>query len=206
MDANPQLPSPGLANPQLPSPRLQPSSRWAPTRSMGATLAVLGAMALALRAADAFPGWVVGIPAGVRQCGSLEQAAARTALPIERTSTLASAGYRVATDGIRITTKPLRAVAVAMQRGAGVPNVLTLFHSQGGPIPQTLRAPLHAFHEISVPLQPGCTAILKAEVLPDGSVWQDLEWQMGPDHFVLRFQGRTVELLGLARGLAKDWR
>jgi hypothetical protein len=187
------------------NPQLQRSSRWAPARAIVVTLAVLGTMALALRTADAFPRWMAGIPAGVRLCNSLEQAAARTALPLDRMSTTAFADYQVAADGIRVTTTPLRAAAVAMRRPGGDHIVLTLFRSHGGEIPQNLRKPLPAFHEIAVQLQPGCAATLKAEALPDGSVWQDLEWQMGPDRLALRFNGRTVELLGLARHLVKDW-
>jgi hypothetical protein len=94
------------------------------------------------------------------------------------------------------------AVALAMQADDGK-SQLTLMRSRGGGIPATLRPPLPSFHEIAVPLGPGLSASLKAERQADGSVWQDLEWSDGAVTTALRFNGRTVELLRLARQLAR---
>ena len=89
-------------------------------------------------------------------------------------------------------------------RGGDGRSQLTLFRSRGGDIPSTLRTPLPSFHEIAVPLGPGLSASLKAQRQADGSVWQDLEWSDGGVTTALRFKGRTVELLRLARQLAQD--
>jgi hypothetical protein len=65
---------------------------------------------------------------------------------------------------------------------------------------------LPSFHEITVPIQPGRTGSLKAERQSDGSVWQDLEWSDDTGTTALRWSGRTVELLRLARRLVEDRR
>jgi hypothetical protein len=111
-------------------------------------------------------------------------------------------GYALTASGIRATARPIPAIAIAMQDGEGK-NQLTLFRSRGAAIPSTLRLPLPSFHEIAVPLGPGLSASLKAERQTDGSVWQDLEWSNGAMTTALRFNGRTVEMLRLARRLAE---
>jgi hypothetical protein len=168
------------------------------------TLAVLVGAALALRAGDAIPGWIAGVPRGVSVCASMDEAEARSGLGLGNVRG-ALAGYVFTAGGIRATARPFPAIAIAMQGREGL-HPLTLFQSRGGDIPATLRAPLPSFHEIAVPLLPGLSASLKAGRQTDGSVWQDLEWADGTNHTALRFNGRTVELLRLARQLAEDAR
>jgi hypothetical protein len=164
---------------------------------------VLGGTALALRAADAIPGWLAGVPPGVRLCASLDEAEARTGLRLDHARAL-FADYELLADGIRVTAKPEPAVALAMRWRQDRRIHLTLFHGRGKEIPVALRTPLPSFHEIAVPLEKGRSASLKAEAMPDGSVWQDIEWAVGSDATALRFNGRTVELLRLVKQILED--
>ena len=169
-------------------------------RAIWRTLAVLAGVALALRAGDAIPGWISAAPRGVHLCVSMSEAEARTGLRLDKVGE-SLAGY-TARD-IRATARPIPAVAMAMQ-GGDDKSQLTLFRGRGGDIPTTLRPPQPSFHEIMVPLGPGLSASLKAERHADGSVWQDLEWSDGTLRTALRFNGRTVELLRLAKQLAQN--
>jgi hypothetical protein len=178
-----------------------PKNAW---RTGFATLAALAGMALALRAGDAMSGWIAGVPRGVHVCASLQEAETRTGLQLGAVRR-ALGGYAVAANGIRATARPIQALAISMRGGEGA-NQLTLFQSRGGAIPLSLRAPLPSFHEITVPIQPGRTGSLKAERQSDGSVWQDLEWSDDTGTTALRWSGRTVELLRLARRLVEDRR
>ncbi len=164
------------------------------------TLAVLAGMALALRAGDAMSGWIAGVPRGVHLCANVEEAEARTGRHLGAIRRVLG-GYAIATDGIRATARPVPALAIAMQDREG--NQLTLFRSRGGAIPTSLRPSLPSFHEIAVPIQAGRTGSLKAERQSDGSVWQDLEWSDDSGRTALRWNGRTVELLRVARQLAQ---
>ena len=165
------------------------------------TLAVLAGAALALRAGDAIPGWISDLPRGVHLCASVDEAEARTGLRLGKLHE-GLPGHALIAGGIRTTARPVPAVALAMLAGDGK-SQLTLLRSRGGAIPATLRPPLPSFHQIAVPLGPGLSASLKAERQADGSVWQDLEWSDGTITTALRFNGRTVELLRLARQLAQ---
>jgi len=165
-------------------------------------MAVLASVALALRAGDAIPGWISDLPRGVHLCASVDEAEARTGLHLGKLHQ-GLAGHALMAGGIRASARPVPAVAVTMQAGDGK-SQLTLFRSRGGAIPATLRPPRTSFHEITVPLGPGRSASLKAERQADGSVWQDLEWSEGTTNTALRFNGRTVELLRLARQLAES--
>lgn len=163
---------------------------------------MLAGVALALRAGDAIPGWISGVPRGVHLCASVDEAEARTGLHAGAIHA-GLAGHPLIAGGIRATARPIPAVAVAMEGGDGR-SQLTFFRSRGSNIPSTLRKPLPSFHEIAVPLGPGFFASLKAERQDDGSVWQDLEWSRDAITTALRFSGRTVELLRLARQLIED--
>jgi hypothetical protein len=110
---------------------------------------------------------------------------------------------RVEAGGIRRTNPP--AVAVDLRHGEDKKTQLVFFRSSGA-IPTTLRPPLPAFHAIEVPLAPGRSASLRAASLRDGSVCQDLEWSEGNGRAALRFAGRTVDLLRLARQMIEDTR
>lgn len=168
-------------------------------------LAALGATALALRTADAIPGWITSVPSGVRLCASLDEAEARTALRLAPIHDLFSE-YEPLADGIRVTSRPEPGVAVAMRWRQDSHIHLSLFLSRHGGIPTALRVPLPSFHEIAIPIEKGRSASLKAEALPDGSVWQDIEWANGSGSAALRSNGRTVELLRLARRMVEDAR
>jgi hypothetical protein len=180
--------------------RTRLDGKMAKGRAGWTTLAVLAGMAIVLRAGDAIPGWISGVPRGVHVCASVDEAEARTGLHLGKIRE-GLPGYTLTASGIRAAARPIPAVAVAMQGREGK---LTLLRSRGGEIPATLRAPLPSFHEIVVSLVPGLAASLKAEKLSDGSVWQDLEWKDDTGSTALRFNGRTVELLRVARQLAKD--
>jgi hypothetical protein len=162
---------------------------------------VLAGVALALRAGDALPGWISSVPRGVHLCASVDEAQARTGLDLDKVRD-GLGSYAFAASSIRTTARPIPALAITMPGGEGK-NQLTLFRSRGSAIPPTLRPPLPSFHEIVVPIKPGLSASLKAEKQHDGSVWQDLEWRDGIDTIALRFNGRTVELLRLAKQLAE---
>ena len=166
------------------------------------TLAVLAVVTLALRVGDAIPGWISSVPRGVHLCASVDEAETRTGLHASSVHA-GLAGHALIAGGIRTTSRPIPAVAVAMQGDDGK-SQLTFFRSHGSTIPSTLRKPLPSFHEIAVPLGPGLFASLKAERQDDGSVWQDLEWSKDAITTALRFNGRTVELLRLARQLIED--
>jgi hypothetical protein len=162
------------------------------------TLVVLAGVALALRAADAIPGWISGIPRGVHLCATLAEAEARTGLRLGKIGVTGRGVGR-----IRATASPVAAVAVVL-RSDDDQSQLTFFRSRGGSIPTALRSPQSSFHEIAVPLKPGLSASLKAERQADGSVWQDLEWSESAVTTALRWNGRTVELLRLARQLVEE--
>jgi hypothetical protein len=162
------------------------------------TLVVLAGAALALRATDAIPGWISGVPRGVHLCKDVREAEARTGLRLDRIGRTGRTAR-----SLRTTSTPIPAVAVVLQ-GGDDKSQLVLFRSRGGSIPTTLRPPQPSFHEIAVSLRPGLSASLKAERQADGAVWQDLEWTEGAITTALRFDGRTVELLRLARQLIED--
>ena len=155
-------------------------------------------------------GWIAGVPRGVHLCANLEEAETRTGLQLGA-ARRALGGYAVAANGIRATTRPVPALAIAMQDRGGA-SEFTFFRSRGATIPTSLRPALPLFHEIAVPIQAGRTGSLKAERQSDGSVWQDLEWSDDSGRTALRWNGRTVELLRVARQLAQltqpteDWR
>jgi len=183
------------ARPRLDSKTAKNGAGWT-------TLAVLAGMAIVLRAGDAIPGWISGVPRGVHICASVEEAERRTGVLLGNVRKDLT-DYPFIADGIRATARPIPAVAIAMQGGEGK---LTFLRSHGGEIPVALHPPLPSFHEIAVPLGPGLSASLKAERQSDGSVWQDLEWADSTGRTALRFNGRTVELLRVARQLAEDER
>jgi hypothetical protein len=168
-------------------------------RAGWATLFSLFAVALALRAADALSGRLTGVPKGVHACRSLDEAGGLTGLDL-------GALRAALADGDLVTERILRlrrsAVAVTLRPTQGAATRLSYFRS-AGPVPGLLRPPLPAFHAIEVPLNPGRTATLHAASLGDGSVWQDLEWFEGTGRAALRGQGRTVDLLRLARRLTE---
>lgn len=166
------------------------------------TLAVLAGMALALRAGDAISGWVRGVPRGVHLCTSVAEAEARTGLSLGQFGQ-GLPGYAFTTGGIRTTTSPVRAVAVQARAGQ---DQVTLLRSSDGEIPLVLRPPLPAFHELTIPLAAGRTATLRAARQADGSVWQDLEWPDGVGKIALRGNGRTVELIRLAKQVSEELR
>ena len=173
------------------------------------TLAVLVGTALALRAGDTLVGWARGVPRGVHLCVNVAEAEARTGLGLGELRRVLS-GYEFEKDNIRITISPVAAVAIAAsatQGGDGrsqLTSQLSILRSRAGDIPEALRPPLRPFHEIAVPLGGGRMASLRAARQADGTVWQDLEWADGAGKMALRSNGRTVELLRLAKQLAEE--
>jgi hypothetical protein len=168
-------------------------------------VAVLGGAALALRASDALPGFIASVPRGVYVCASLAEAESRTGLGLESLQR-DLADYQPMVNGIRATAKPVPAVAVSLRGGQGTEPQLMFFRSRGGEISPSLRPPLPAFHEIAIPITPDRVASLRAGSMGDGSVWQDLEWSDRDGRTALRFGGRTVDLLRVARRIVEGER
>jgi hypothetical protein len=174
------------------------ASRWSP-RAMVATLTVFAGAALGLRALDAIPCALSGLPRGVHACATLDEAEARTGVQLAFAKGLA--GWQP--SDVRATARPVPAIAVVLRASGPSETRAVLYRSLGPPIPNRLFAPLASFHAISVSLEKGRIARLKAEVLPGGGVVQELEWSDANAHTVLRSSGRTVELLGLAKRLVE---
>jgi hypothetical protein len=179
-----------------------------------ASVLVLASAAIGLRLADAVPGWLYGLPRGVHRCPSLTEATARTGLDLRDVKDMqATLGWRP--TEIRTTVHP-PAVAVSLRRnhepdqrrdqtgdhrgGEQNETELILYRSRGQQIPDALCSPLSAFHSIAVPLARGRSATLAATAR-SGDVLHELSWSEGDERTVMRFAGRTVELLRLARVL-----
>jgi hypothetical protein len=165
-------------------------------------LAVLVAMAAGLRGFDTVLVWASGVPRGVIVCTSLRDAEARTKLDLTGITRLDDE-LVLLENGIRVTTRPVAAVSVRLRTRQPPTAQLSVFRSAGAPIPEALRPPLPAFHQIKVSLADGIPAELRAESFPDGTVWQDIEWTDGHGRTALRFDGHTVDLLRAARRLAE---
>jgi hypothetical protein len=169
-------------------------------RASWVVLWVLAGTALALRTADALASMAAGIPRGVHPCTSLAQAEARTGIRLDPLRRALDDQHLAAQEILRTD---LPAVAITLHRSEKAQDPISYFHSATGEIPDVLRSPLPAFHEIAVSLGPDRTASLKAAALADGSVWQDVEWTDGNGRAALRSRGRTVELLRLARRIVE---
>jgi hypothetical protein len=130
-------------------------------------LAVLGGTALALRAADAIPGYLASVPRGVHVCASLAEAESRTGLHLEAVWR-GLAPYRPVAGEIRTMARPAPTIAVSLRRGDTTAPILTFFRSRSGRIPTALRPALPAFNEIEVSLAPGQVAALRAAPQADG--------------------------------------
>jgi hypothetical protein len=171
--------------------------------SIWKALAVLIGMAATLRALDAVMVWTTGVPRGVLVCASLDEAEQRTGVKLSELGRLAQE-YALVGDAIRATASPAAAVSVGLRARRAPVQHLTVYRSAGGAIPERLRTPLPAFHEIRVPIVGDVTGELRAEAFPDGSVWQDMEWSDTRGRTALRFDGQTVQLLRIARRLAME--
>lgn len=167
-------------------------------------LAVLIGVAATLRALDALMVWTTGVPRGVLVCASLDEAEQRTGLELSQLNRLAQ-DFSVVGGTIRTTASPV-AVSVGLRARHAPVQHLTVYRSAATAIPERLRPPMPAFHEIRVPIAGGLTAELRAESFPDGSVWQDMEWSDRRGRTALRFDGQTVQLLRVARQLAVETR
>lgn len=173
-------------------PSSAPSRRSA--RAVATALLVLTGAALVLRLADAVPGWLAGLPRGVHAWETLDQAEAATGIEVGPLRRLPD-WHPVA---IRSTKWPDRAVAVTL-RSPRVRAELVFYRSRGGRVPDRLRSPLATFHSVEVMLPRGHKATLAAELLPGGGTLQELAWSEANQQTVMRFTGRTVDLLGLAK-------
>lgn|GEM_PF-5743903 len=171
-------------------------------RASWTVVLVLGGTAFALRAADALPGYLGSVPRGMHVCASLAEAESRTGLHLESIRR-GLAPYQVVAGSIRTIAKPAPTIAVSLRRGEGAAPLVTFFRSRSGEIPSAIRPALPAFNEIEISLAPGRAASLRAATMGDGSLWQDLEWSDGEQHTALRWSGRTVELLRLARRIVE---
>lgn len=103
---------------------------------------------------------------------------------------------------IRYSMRPVRAVALRMEPREDTLS-LTLYRSRGAVIPVGLRPPGRVFHSLEVRVK-GRPALLTTLTLADNQVWQDLEWTAGAGRTAIRFQGPTVQLLGLAQALRES--
>ena len=159
---------------------------------------VVSVAGLVLRTADAVPGMLLGLPRGVIECASVEEAEARLGAKLRLPGGLAQA-FLWPPRRIRYTTRPVPALAVSLEPRVGVLR-LTVFRSQGSAIPERLRPLGRAFHSLEVRVK-GRAATLTTLILTDGRVWQDLEWAEAGGRSGLRFQGPTVELMRLAEAV-----
>lgn len=166
-----------------------------------AVLQIVGVVSLAglvLSGLEAVPGAVLGLPRGVSLAASLGEAERR--LDTKLTPPPGWSGsFGWPPREIRYSLRPVRAVALRMEPREGAVN-LTLYRSQGTVIPDRLRPPGRVFHSLEVWVK-GRPALLTTLTLADNQVWQDLEWTEGAGRTAIRFQGPTVQLLGLAEAL-----
>jgi hypothetical protein len=161
-------------------------------------VAVLLGAAAALRAGDALPGILTGVPRGVVVCTALSEATALTGLRLQLPPALSV--YQPIFRGIRATRAPQAALAVTMHDPTG--NTLAVFRSAFSSIDRRLFQPLFPFHEIAIQVA-GRPAMLRASNQPGGPAVQDLEWIANGTRTVLRFDGPTLELLRIADQMAR---
>ena len=100
---------------------------------------------------------------------------------------------------ILATARPIPAIAVNLRERGKAGADLVIYRSHADSIPPVLCPPLVSFHVVTVTLAQGRTATLRAETLPSGGVLQELDWSDGNERTVMRFAGRTVQLLSLAK-------
>jgi hypothetical protein len=166
-------------------------------------LAVLGGTALTLRVADALPGLLWSVPRGVHLCATLAEARARTGLPLTGLRLALRGPYDIA-GSIATVTRPWPALSIRLRPASAGQAELSYFRTRLGEIPTVLRTPLSAFHAIEVTLAAGRPASLRTAASSDGTVWQEVEWREGEGRAALRTQGRTVDLLHLARQIVEE--
>jgi hypothetical protein len=161
-------------------------------------VAVLVGAAVVLRAGDALPGLLTGVPRGVVVCAALSQAKELTGIGVQIPPALAS--YQPTLHGIRATRAPHAALAVTLRSPAGI--TLAVFRGAFSGIDHRLYQQLHPFHQIATQVA-GRPAILRASNQPGGPTVQDLEWTADGTRTVLRFDGPTLELLHIAEQMAR---
>jgi hypothetical protein len=169
-----------------------------------AVLQIVGVVSLAglfLCGLEAVPGAVLALPRGVSQAASLGEAERRLDMKLTPPAGW-SGSVRWPPQEIRYTVRPVRAVSLRMEPREDAVN-LTLYRSQGNFIPDRLRPPGRVFHSLEVWVK-SRPALLTTLTLADNQVWQDLEWTEGAGRTAMRFQGPTVQLLGLAQALRES--
>jgi hypothetical protein len=161
-------------------------------------VAVLVGAAVALRAGDALPSLLTGVPRGVVVCGTLSEAKALTGIGVQLPPALAA--YQTTLRGIRATRAPHAGLAVTLRSPAGT--TLAVFRGAYSGIDHRLYQSLHPFHQIPTQVA-GRPAMLRASNQPGGPTVQDLEWTADGTRTVLRFDGSTLELLHIAEQMAR---
>jgi hypothetical protein len=162
------------------------------------TMLILLVVAAALRSVDAVPEWIGGLPRGAVTVASLDEARQVSGLAVQLAPAIAT-GYRP--HRIVALHAPAAGLRIDLQPVAGG-HGFSIFRLTAAKRAQELLAPLPAFHEIALQVA-GRPGHLRAARAPDGTVTQELEWQ-GTLRTVVRFQGPTLELLGLGEKLAPE--
>lgn len=161
-------------------------------------VAVLLGTAVVLRAGDALPGLLTGVPRGVVVCAALSEATALAGLQLQLPPALSR--YQPTFRGIRATRAPHAALTVTLRGPAG--KTLAVFRGAFSGIDRRLYQPLHPFHQIATQVA-GRPATLRASNQPGGPTVQELEWTTDEARTLLRFDGPTLELLQIGYQMAR---
>lgn len=183
----------------------RPSRRHHRPAPLVSLAALLVAFAALLRAGDRLPGWIAGVPPGIRVHATLadaERAAGRRlALPSYFPSTLAWPP-----SAIRSTAPP-RALAVAFDGADGRASRLLVCDAldlRSGCAPP-LVDPVTPMESREVDLG-GVTAHLRRVLDPAGRQLTDIAWSRGARTHLLRFEGPVDQALLMAQSIERSSR
>jgi hypothetical protein len=167
-------------------------------------LAVMGAAAAVLAAADRVPTLLGGATHGARVYRTLSEAeaalGARLLVPSYVPDTLAWPPSR-----IEVAPGPPPVAAIRVARRGATREALVICQSIGAPAvpPRWLLSPLEVLREADVEVA-GRPGRLTRLLTPGGGLVHDLSWTVGPRRFTLRYEGAVEDLLRMARALGGD--
>ena len=168
-------------------------------RALWTLTLVLGGAAVALATLDAIPTWLHGEPRGVRRAASVEDAErrlqARVILPSYFPDSL-----RWPPATVRFTRDDGGSVALSfLGRDGGPALLLAQTTGEGATLPEAIRGRLAVIQQQSAPV--GADAVLARVVAEDGTLWNQLEWNAGGRHYLLRGRGSLDDLIRMARSV-----
>jgi hypothetical protein len=172
-------------------------------RSVLTLVLVVGGTAGLLAALDSAPGCIQGVPRGVRNLKSIDEAERRLrgtlALPAFFPDTL-----QWPPSAIRAVQDTSPAVALAFQgRAGGVELWLAQTMAGDGPIPPSLLPPATVLGKGSVAVG-GEEATLSRIVGEDGTIWHEIAWRQFGRRLVLRGKGPLDQLVRMARSAHRE--